>query len=163
MYDLLNLQTFFFKFSTPYTEAVIQETLRFSSIVPWGLFHNTMEDVELRGYLIPKDTLVIANLHSVHHNVDIWGDPKNFRPERFLSEDGKSVKKSEEAFIPFSVGKRVCVGEALARDQLYLFLTNIFHKFSVHPDPADPKPSLEPDGAFPLEAKPYTVVFKERI
>ena len=127
------------------------------------MFHSTLEDVEFRGYLIPKDTLVIANLHSVHYNVDIWGDPKVFRPERFLSEDGKTVKKNEEALIPFSVGKRICVGEALARDQLYLFLTNIFYKFSVIPDPADPNPSLEPGGAFTLEAKPFTVIFKERI
>lgn len=141
---------------------MIQETLRFSSITPWGLFHSTLEEVELGGYRIPKDTLIIPNLHAVHHNPDIWGDPEKFRPERFLSEDGKTVKRNEP-LLAFSTGKRVCVGEVMARDEIYLVLTNIVSKYQVLPDPADPKPSIIPTGAFSLEAKPYTVIFKDRV
>jgi cytochrome P450 family 2 subfamily U polypeptide 1 len=150
-------------FRTPYAEAIVQETLRFSSLVPWGLFHNTLEEVELGGFRIPKDTLIIPNLHAVHYNPDIWGDPENFRPERFLSEDGngKTVKRND-ALLAFSAGKRVCIGEALARDQVYLFMTNILSKYQVLPDPADSEPSLVPVGAFALEPQPFTVVFKER-
>ncbi len=70
--------------------------------------------------------------------------------------------KRNESLIPFSVGKRVCVGEVLARDQIYLFLTNIFYRFTAIPDPNDPKPSMDPEGSFALQAKPYTVIFKER-
>jgi len=92
-------------YSTPYAEAVIQEILRFSSPGPTGLIHSTMEDVEFHGYLIPKDTLVIANIHAVLYDVKTWGDPENFRPERFLSQDEKSVKRHESFFV-FLVGKR---------------------------------------------------------
>jgi len=152
----------FSNFSTPYTEALIQETFRMSSIVPFNLIHSTTQDVKFHGYTLPKDTLVITNLHSVHHDVKTWGDPENFRPERFLSPDGKTVKRSE-SLIPFSTGKRVCVGEVLARDQIYVFLTNIFYKFKAVPDPKDPKPSMEPEGSFALQAKPFTVIFKERL
>jgi len=148
--------------STPFTEAVIQETMRITSFAPFGVFHTTMEDTEFHGYLIPKDTLIIPNLHGVHHSVDVWGDPETYRPERFLSEDGRSVKKNE-AFVAFSVGKRVCVGESFARDQTYLFLTNIFYKYKAVPDPVDPEPSLQPEGGFILEPKPYTIIFRERL
>jgi cytochrome P450 family 2 subfamily U polypeptide 1 len=79
-----------------------------------------------------------------------------------LSEDGKTVKWNEP-LLAFSTGKRVCVGEVMARDEIYLVLTNIVSKYQVLPDPADPKPSIIPTGAFSLEAKPYTVIFKDRV
>jgi cytochrome P450 len=68
---------FFFYSSTPYAEAIIQEVFRMSSIIPFNVIHSTTQDVEFHGYTIPKDTLVISNLHSVHHKVKTWGDPEN--------------------------------------------------------------------------------------
>ena len=80
----------------PYTLALIDEILRYSSIVPDGLVHwNLAEGKQFRGYHIPKDTLIQPSLWLVHHNPKVWGDPENFRPERFLSEDGKKYVKSE--------------------------------------------------------------------
>ena len=84
------------------------EVLRFSALVPLGVFHSTTEDAVLDGYLIPKDTLVVSNLYAALHD-PVWGDPENFRPERFLLPDG-TVDRFNEAFIPFSTGKRVCLG-----------------------------------------------------
>jgi len=56
-----------------YTEAVMLETFRHSSVVPLGLFHSAMRDVKFHGFSIPKDTVVIANIYGVHHDKDIWG------------------------------------------------------------------------------------------
>jgi len=81
------------------------ETLRFTSFIPYGVIRRACEDVEFHGYSIPKDTIVIGNLYSAHHDIKTWGDPQNFRPERFLSEDEKTVIKNP-SLIPFSVGKR---------------------------------------------------------
>lgn len=83
----------------------MEEVLRISSLAPIGVFHNTMEDVTYKNYLIPKDTLVWGNLYGVHHDKKIWGDPENFRPERFLlkNSDGQGYQKNTHAgpVIPF--------------------------------------------------------------
>ena len=65
--------------------------------------HSVTSEVQLGGYTLPKDTIVIFNLQSVHHDPKYWTQPEDFNPERWLGPDGKLLKK--EAFIPFSVGK----------------------------------------------------------
>ena len=83
---------------------------RLSSIAATGLFHSSMADTTFHGYDIKKDTMIIANLYSVHSDQKTWGDPENFRPERHLSRDEKTVIKNE-SLIPFSTGKRQCPGK----------------------------------------------------
>ena len=144
----------------PYTESVIMETMRFSSLVPM-VAHTATENVTLAGHYIPKDTGVFANLYAIHHSAEIWGDPENFRPERFLEKDG-SCSGKHEYLIPFAVGKRVCLGESLARNELFLFLTSVFQNFEVTWDQSGPKPGLEGvDGAV-VGPKPHKLVFSYR-
>ena len=57
-----------------YTEAVMLEVFRNSSIVPFGVFHSAMEDVTFHGYNIPKDTVIMGNLWEVHHDKEVWGN-----------------------------------------------------------------------------------------
>jgi len=85
----------------PFTEASILETQRLADLVPLGVPHGVMEDVYFRGYLIPKDTLIIPNMYSVHMNPELWPEPEKFKPERFLDSDNKIDKKE---LIPFSLG-----------------------------------------------------------
>ncbi|KAK2169207.1 hypothetical protein LSH36_12g36072 [Paralvinella palmiformis] len=105
----------------PFTEASILEIQRLADIVPLGIPHAVTEDVQFRGYFIPKDTLVLSNMYSVHMNPELWPEPEKFKPERFLQR-GMKVEKKE--LIPFSVGKRVCLGESLARAELFLSLSS---------------------------------------
>ena len=112
-----------------YTEAFICEILRKTSVVPLGLTHRAAEDDTVEGFLIPKDTSVVANIYAVHHDPDVWVDPESFRPERWIDVDGK-VKKSDN-LIAFSAGKRYCIGQPVARMQLFLYITSIFQKFDV--------------------------------
>ncbi|KAG8223776.1 hypothetical protein J437_LFUL001496 [Ladona fulva] len=89
----------------PYVEATLSEILRQSSVAPLSVPHATLygeKDAELQGYFIPKNSALLLNLYKVHHDPKIWGDPQNFRPERFLDENGKFVK--HEALIPFGLG-----------------------------------------------------------
>lgn len=144
----------------PYTEAVIHETLRFSTLVPFSLFHNTLKDVEFQGYTIPKDTMIIPNVYEAHFDPIVWGDPENFRPERFLTKDGKFQR--HEAMIAFSVGKRVCLGESLARDELFLFTTSLLQKFSVEMDPNSPRPKLESKFNQIVTPNPHKLLFHAR-
>jgi len=138
------------------------EVLRYSSIVPMGVGHMTMEDVQFHGFLIPKGTTVMPNLYAVHTDPKIWGDPEIFRPERFLSKDGLTLQKNEN-LIPFGVGKRTCLGFNLALDELFLFISTIVQRFNISAEPGKPMPTLDPRfGQITLATHPYSVVMKER-
>ena len=145
----------------PYAEAFMYEVLRKSSIVPFGVFHEATETTTVGGYTIPKGSWIAVNQYFVHYDPKIWGDPENFRPERFLSPDGKSAIK-HEALIPFSVGKRVCIGEQIAKDSFFLFLTAIMQKFSIKFDPNSDVPTDEiPNPLFRLAPK-FNVIVTDR-
>ncbi|KAG2461695.1 cytochrome P450 2J2-like [Polypterus senegalus] len=116
------------KINMPYTEAVVHEIQRVGDIVPVNLVKMTMEDMTIGGYLIPKDTAVLINLSSVLHDKNEWETPDTFNPGHFLTPDGKFRRK--EAFMPFSAGKRPCLGEPLAKIELFLFFTCLLRKFT---------------------------------
>jgi len=145
----------------PYFEACILELLRISSIIPSGIFRNTLQEVEFGGYRIPKDTMVLLNLYGCNHDPGYWSDPEVFRPERFLSEDGVHVLK-HEAFMAFGTGKRVCPGEKFALSQVFLIMAALLQNFSIVPDPDYPIPSLEPTVSFVLQPQPHKLIFMLR-
>jgi len=115
----------------PYTEAFITEVNRWRTITPLNILKYTLTDTEVSGYVIPKHTVVVSNLWAIHHDPKTWGsDAEEFRPERFLSDDGKSIKKQEQ-YIPFSIGKRACPGEPLAKVEVFLYFASILQKFDL--------------------------------
>uniref|UniRef100_A0A8C3TE65 Cytochrome P450 n=1 Tax=Chelydra serpentina TaxID=8475 RepID=A0A8C3TE65_CHESE len=127
----------------PYTDATLHEIQRFSDILPMSLPHTVTRDTRFRGYLIPQGTYVCPLLSTVHFDPEEHQSPEAFAPERFLSENG-SFKK-QNAFLPFSAGKRVCLGEGLARMELFLFFTTVLQRFALS-SPVDPQRlSLVPD------------------
>lgn len=123
----------------PFTCAVVHEVLRFASIGPLGSPHMTSRDIEVRGFLIPKGTVLFTNLSSVLKDEDTWEKPFRFYPEHFLDAQGNFVKK--EAFMPFSTGRRVCLGEPLARMELFLFFTCLLQRFTFSVPAGQPRPS----------------------
>ncbi|XP_047118334.1 probable cytochrome P450 304a1 [Schistocerca piceifrons] len=120
----------------PYTEAILRETMRIQTLLPIGIPHAATEDTTLQGYSIPKGTVVVANLWSMHMDKGVWGDPENFRPERFLNSDGTLCTK--DLTLPFSTGKRVCPGETFARQNMFLMLAALLQNFSVWADGLPP-------------------------
>ncbi|KAK6484510.1 cytochrome P450 2J2-like isoform X1 [Huso huso] len=112
----------------PYTDAVIHEVQRMGNVAPLSLPHMTTEDTTLGGYFIPKGTEVIPNLTSVLFDKNEWQTPDTFNLGHFLDAEGQFVRR--DAFLPFSAGNRVCLGEQLARMELFLFLTSFLQKYT---------------------------------
>ncbi|XP_068136101.1 cytochrome P450 2K6-like [Hyperolius riggenbachi] len=117
----------------PYTEAVVCEVQRFADIAPSNLPHSTTQDVTLRGYFIPKGTTIIPLLTSVLRDEAYFAKPYEFYPEHFLDADGNF--KNNEAFIPFSAGRRSCAGETLAKMELFLFFIGLLQNFTFQAPP----------------------------
>ena len=119
------------RFKLPYVEAFINETMRFHCAGPILVPKATTRDVCFRGFNIPADTFVMVNMWSVMRDPAYWRQPDRFDPTRFLDRKGK-FSCTNPAMMPFSVGKRACAGEALARLQLFLIFTSLLQKFSFH-------------------------------
>ncbi|XP_072263486.1 cytochrome P450 2K4-like isoform X2 [Pyxicephalus adspersus] len=117
----------------PYTNAVIHETQRLANILPMNLPRETTRNVTFKGFYLPKGTYVVPLLESVLHDKTQFEKPDKFYPEHFLDSQGAFVKKA--AFMPFSAGRRSCIGETLAKMELFLFFTSLMQKFTFHAAP----------------------------
>ncbi|CAL1272915.1 unnamed protein product [Larinioides sclopetarius] len=127
--------------SMPFSYAVLLEIMRFNTVSALNVVRYALTDTKIAGYDLPAGTLVMANFWAVHHDPRNWEDPDKFKPERFLSPDGKTVVKSKH-FIAFSIGKRSCPGEELATVEIFLYFISILQKFDVR-FPEGYKPTFE--------------------
>lgn len=139
------------KISMPFTEATIMEVQRMTVVVPLSVPHMASESTVFQGYTIPKGSVVLANLWAVHRDPQVWDKPNDFNPSRFLDDHGQILKK--EAFIPFGIGRRVCMGEQLAKMELFLMFVNLLQSFSFSFADDTFQPMLE--GRFGLTLAPF--------
>ncbi|XP_059211949.1 cytochrome P450 2K1-like isoform X3 [Centropristis striata] len=139
----------------PFTNAVIHETQRLSNILPLSLPHKTTQDVTFQGHFIKKGTTVYPLLASVLYDESEWEKPRSFHPAHFLDKDGKFVKR--DAFMAFSAGRRVCLGESLARMELFIFFTTLLQYFRFSPPPGVSEDDLDltPSVGFTLTPSPH--------
>ncbi|OCT81364.1 cytochrome P450 2K6 [Xenopus laevis] len=137
-----------------YTDAVLHEIQRFANITPMNGPHATAQDVTFRGYFLPKGTFVIPLLASVLRDEKYFEKPYEFYPQHFLNSEGHFVKN--EAFLPFSAGRRSCAGETLARMELFLFFTRLLQNFTFQASPGQ-ELDLTPAVGGTTPPKPHTV------
>ncbi|XP_022081139.1 steroid 17-alpha-hydroxylase/17,20 lyase-like isoform X2 [Acanthaster planci] len=128
--------------SVPFTEATIWEIFRFGSAVPFGVPHTAMTDSKLHGYRITKGTLVMINHFALHYDPDVWTEPKKFKPERFLNDNGQLPAKPPENLLPFGCGRRVCLGEDFAKKEIFLLFTWLCSRYTFYKVPGNMSESL---------------------
>ncbi|KAG7188511.1 hypothetical protein KM043_008145 [Ampulex compressa] len=144
----------------PVTEATILEVLRRSSVVPLGTTHATTRSVTVNGYTIPAGSQVVPLLHAVHMDPELWSEPEEFRPSRFLTAEGKVHKP--EYFMPFGVGRRMCLGDVLARMELFLFFSSLMHTFDLSLPEGACLPSLRGNAGITVTPDPFEVCLVPR-
>ncbi|XP_019350365.1 cytochrome P450 2W1-like isoform X1 [Alligator mississippiensis] len=140
----------------PFTNAVIHEVQRFITLLP-HVPRCTAVDTHFRGYLLPKGTTVIPSLTSVLLDKTQWETPYEFNPNHFLDANGKFLKK--DAFLAFSSGRRSCMGESLAKMELFLFFVGLLQTFTFRAPPGVTESDLDltvPQTTFTLRPQPQS-------
>uniref|UniRef100_A0AAY5KRD5 Steroid 21-hydroxylase n=2 Tax=Esox lucius TaxID=8010 RepID=A0AAY5KRD5_ESOLU len=125
----------------PYLDSVINEVMRIRPVSPVLIPHIALTTSSIGGHSVRKGTRVLVNMWAIHHDPDHWDTPQDFRPERFLDNEGRRITPS--CFMPFGAGPRVCVGESLARLELFLFVSGLLQRFSFSPAPGVSLPDLQ--------------------
>ena len=120
------------KVNLNYINAVVAETLRFGNLGSVNVFHRTTKEVTIHGYKLPENTLITNQIMLVLMDERYFPEPGKYKPERFLDKNGKFFWPQE--LMPVSLGKRACLGEGLAKLELYLFAANMLNHFKFnHP------------------------------
>uniref|UniRef100_A0AAZ3NMB3 Steroid 21-hydroxylase n=1 Tax=Oncorhynchus tshawytscha TaxID=74940 RepID=A0AAZ3NMB3_ONCTS len=144
----------------PYLDSVINEVMRIRPVSPILIPHTALTHSSIGGHSICKGSRVLVNMWAIHHDPEHWDQPEDFRPERFLDDKGQRFTPS--CFMPFGAGPRVCVGESLARLELFLFVSGLLQRFSFSPAPGVPLPDLEGRLGVVLQPLKYTLTVTPR-
>lgn len=145
----------------PYTEAFITELFRHTSFLPFTIPHCTTADTMLNGYFIPKKTCTFINMYQVNHDEMIWDNPNLFRPERFLNDDQQLNKSLVDKVLIFGMGIRKCLGEDVARNEIFIFITTVLQKLKLKKCPGALL-DLSPLYGLTMKPKPYQLLTETR-
>ncbi|XP_053646091.1 cytochrome P450 307a1 [Cherax quadricarinatus] len=138
-----------------YSQAVLYEVLRLTSspIVP----HVASEDATIGDYFVEKGSIIFVNNFEMNSSPDLWDEPQKFQPERFIVD---GCLKKPAHFIPFSTGKRACVGSKVVTNITFIVITTLLQRYNIA-IPEGVKPDL-PRGKISLEWDAYDLVFTQR-
>ncbi|KAK1422230.1 hypothetical protein QVD17_25197 [Tagetes erecta] len=147
-----------------YLNAIIKETLRLYPVVPLSLPHESIEDCIVNGYNVPKGTRLMVNLWKIHHDPNIWPNPSEFKPERFLtSQNDIDLKGKHYELLPFGTGRRMCPGVIFALQVLPLVLASVIQQFVLLTPSNEPIDMSEGSGATIHKTTPLEVLIAPRL
>ena len=94
-----------------------------------------------------------------------WDSPEDFKPDRFLYSNGKiKPEKDYPSYVAFGLGTRSCLGEKMAKVDVYAFAARILSRYKLIPDPNDPPPCYK-EASYTLTRLPvrhFNAIFKPR-
>ncbi|OWM66568.1 hypothetical protein CDL15_Pgr013785 [Punica granatum] len=112
----------------PYINAITKEAMRLHPVVPMLIPRLCREDCKIGDYDIPKRTRALVSVWTIGRDPEIWGDPDEFRPERFIWRE-IDVKGQDIELLPFGSGRRMCPGYTLGLKMVHGSLANLLHGF----------------------------------
>ncbi|KAL4614848.1 hypothetical protein ACB092_07G082700 [Castanea dentata] len=147
-----------------YLQAILKETMRLYPAVPLLLPHESMEDCTLVGYHVPAGTRLLVNLLKLHRDPNVWVDPSEFRPERFLTtHKDVNVRGQNFELLPFGSGRRICPGISFALQVTQLTLATLLHAFEISSPSDEPVDMTEKGGLTNPKATPLEVYLTPRL
>ncbi|KAI1881629.1 hypothetical protein JX265_000455 [Neoarthrinium moseri] len=158
-----------------YIQAIVHEAMRWRPVVPGGVPHrySGSKDDEYLGYRIPAGSLVIANHWGIGRDESVYGpNPDTFIPERWLCSEGDKESKTlngiKDMYTPgFGFGRRVCTGQHIARNALFIAVARILWAFDVElaTTESGEKVAIDPMAnteGFAVRPLPFNAVFRPR-
>ncbi|KAF5765729.1 putative cytochrome P450 [Helianthus annuus] len=147
-----------------YLDAIIKETLRLYPAGPLDVPHESMEDCVVGGYNIPKGTRLLVNLSKIHRDPNIWTNPNEFKPERFLtSQKDVDPKGKNFKLLPFGSGRRICPGIIFSLHVMPLALASVIQQFVMNKPSNEPIDMSEGSALTAFKAKPLEVLLAPRL
>ena len=120
--DIVNLK---------YMKAVVKEAFRLHPIIPLLIPHQSSSGCRVLGYDIPAETRLLVNVWAIGRDPEVWADPLEFRPERFLGVNaGTEFSGKSFTLLPFGSGRRVCMGMSLGALLVESSVASLLHSFS---------------------------------
>ncbi|ESO91386.1 hypothetical protein LOTGIDRAFT_182666 [Lottia gigantea] len=145
----------------PYTYAFLHEVMRLGTAITVGVPHLTAVDTKIGEYDVPKNTTVFINHWGLHHDPDQWEDVETFKPERFLDHTGNMAPKPEN-WLPFSTGRRLCIGKTLAMPELHLIIASLVQRLEIRAEPGRPVNFEAKEGPMEYASHPYKIIVIDR-
>lgn len=145
----------------PYIQAIVLESLRIFVGRTLNVPHRAIRDTTIAGHNIPKDTMLVVNYNRIIMD-ESWNDAEDFRPERFLDSDGNII--TPEKYVPFGMGRHRCMGEVLARSNIFIITATLLQAFNFSVVPGEARPSTQDfvDGVT-AGPKPYRALISLRM
>ncbi|KDP26346.1 hypothetical protein JCGZ_17504 [Jatropha curcas] len=147
-----------------YFSAVIKETLRLYPPGPLGVPREATEDCTIAGYHIPKGTRLFTNLWKLHRDPNVWADPEEFKPERFLTDNANlDVSGQHFEYLPFGAGRRSCPGLNFAMQVMNITLARLLQAYDFRTPGNEPVDMTEGKGIALPKITPLEVVLTPRL
>jgi cytochrome P450 len=112
----------------PHTEMVVAESMRMHPPA-WAVSRLALEDVEIRGWRVPRGAVVVASQAVTHRDARWWPDPDRFDPLRFTAAE--KLARPKMAYFPFGAGPRICIGEGFAWMEAVLILATLAQRWQL--------------------------------
>ncbi|KDP34891.1 hypothetical protein JCGZ_09179 [Jatropha curcas] len=147
-----------------YLQAIFKETLRLypPALIPGP--RQFTEDCTIGGYHVPKGTWLMLNLWKIQRDPNVWPDPLEFRPERFLTtHKNVDVRGKNFELLPFGGGRRGCPAVSFGLQMAHLTLASLLQAFEISVpgnEPVDMSPGV---GLTNMKISPLEIVLSPRL
>ncbi|KAH9483138.1 Cytochrome P450 monooxygenase COX2 [Psilocybe cubensis] len=117
----------------PYVNALVKESVRWNQVIPLAVGHMATEDDEYDGYFIPRGTVVMGNGWAILHDPEVFEDPMEFRPERYLKDGQLDPDARNPDCAAFGYGRRKCPGRHMSDNALYSIVASVLSVYDITP------------------------------